>query len=51
MGIKMTTPVLSTPIAIRAAANGYIAVYNSLEYVFLTVGALNAWIATISVNG
>ena len=47
----MTTPILTTPIAIRAAANGFIAVYNSQEYIFLTVGALNVWITTVSANG
>jgi hypothetical protein len=47
----MSAPILLTQIQIRTAANGFIAVYNSQEYVFLTVGALNGWLASISVAG
>lgn len=46
----MSAPTLTGQVQIRAAANGFIAVYNSLEYVFLTVGALNTWMATISAG-
>jgi hypothetical protein len=44
-------PVLAGPVQVRTAENGFIAVYLSKEYVFLTVGALNAWMATISAGG
>jgi hypothetical protein len=47
----MSGPILKTQIQIRVAANGFIAVYNSQEYVFLSASALNNWIAQVSVAG
>ncbi len=44
-------PILLSEIKVRVAANGFIAVYNSKEYVFLTVQALNNWMTQISVSG
>jgi hypothetical protein len=49
--MSIEAPVLITDIQIRVAANGFIAVYNSKEYVFLTSAALNAWITATSVAG
>jgi len=47
----MAVPILKTAIVIRVTANGFVALYNSQEYIFTTVGALNAWIAATSVAG
>lgn len=47
----MSAPILKTNIQVRVAANGFIATYNSLEYVFLTASALNAWMSSVSVAG
>lgn len=47
----MTKPALINQVAVRAAENGFVAVYDAKEYVFLTVQALNAWMVTISAGG
>lgn len=47
----MSKPVLKSEIKIRTTENGFVAVYESKEYIFATVKELNAWLISISAGG
>lgn len=47
----MATSSLKGAVQIRTAMNGFIAIYQSQEYVFSTMAELNKWMAALSAGG
>lgn len=44
----MATSALKGEVHIRVAMNGFIAIYQSQEYIFATMAELNKWINALS---